>query len=395
MRLSKRTIEALKPNLKDYIVFDDRLAGFGVRVYLSGKLTYVVQYRSGGRTRRIKLGLHGVLTAEEARGKAREILGAVAKGGNPAQEISDQRVAPTVASVCDRFIREHVKERLKPSTQLEYMRNIAHFIIPALGPLKIQDVTRADISALHHKHRDIPYQANRTLGVLSKMFNLCEIWGLRPDGSNPCRHVPKNKERKRERFLSKAELMRLGEVLNRREAEGTETPYVVGAFKLLALTGCRLGEIQRLKWEYIENGYICLPDSKTGARRIPLPPAAENVLSALPRCPENPFVIRGDVSGQHVTDLQKPWRRIRAEAGLDEVRIHDLRHTYASHAVMDGTSLPILARLLGHTVIQTTMRYAHLADAPVRDAAEQVSSGLGDMLGIEGGQRHPTFTIVK
>jgi integrase len=343
-------------------------------------MIYLVQYRAGGRTRRFKLGAHGVLTAEEARDKAREVLGAVAKGENPAQDISAQRKAPTVAQVCDRFIREHVRERLKPTTQREYTRNIERFIKPALGTLRVIDVTRADIAALHYKTRSIPYQANRNLQVLSKLFNMCELWGLRPDGSNPCRHVPKYKERQRERFLSKDELARLGTVLDARLAQGLETPFVVAAFKLLVFTGCRLREIQTLKWEYVQDPHICLPDSKTGARRVPLPPAALSLLRGLSRASENPFMIQGDVTDQHVTDLQKPWRRIRAEAGLDDVRIHDLRHTYASHAVMDGQPLPIVARLLGHTALQTTMRYAHLSYQPVREAAEVVSGSLADAL---------------
>ncbi|WP_227512351.1 tyrosine-type recombinase/integrase [Tritonibacter mobilis] len=161
--------------------------------------------------------------------------------------------------------------------------NRCHSPIPALGSFKVVDVERRDIAELHHKFRDKPYQANRTLGVLSKMFNLAEIWGLRPDGSNPCRHVPKYREVKRERFLSQQELQRLGQVLTEVEREGSETPHMVAAFRLLILTGCRLGEIQTLKWDYITANGMELPDSKTGARRIPLPQPARDVLARLPR----------------------------------------------------------------------------------------------------------------
>jgi integrase len=379
-KLTKRFVETLQPTTGDLIVWDSDVHGFGVRVLPTGQLTYLVQYRASGRTRRVKIGRHGILTADEARNRAKELLGAVAKGDNPAQSISQYRAAPTIASVCDRFLREHVSERLKPTTQSEYRRCVELFIKPAMGPFKLRDVTRADISELHHKYRHIPYQANRTLGVLSKLFNLAEVWGLRPDGSNPCRHVAKYKERKRERFLLAPELARLGEVLTASQVDGSETPHVIAAFKLLILTGCRLSEIQKLKWEYAANGYICLPDSKTGARRIPLPPTAVDVLKRLPRAPDNEYVILGEVPGQHVTDLQRPWRRIRDKAGLEDVRIHDLRHTYASNAVMQGMPLPIVARLLGHTVIQTTMRYAHLADEPVRNAATDVSNMLAAAL---------------
>lgn len=394
-KLTKRSVESMPVDAKDYIVFDDEVSGFGVRILPSGKKTYMVQYRAGGRTRRVAIGRHGTLTADEARRKAKELLGAVAKGDNPAEDISQHRGAPTVAAVCERFFQDHVLERCKASTQGEYRRSIDLFIKPALGTFKIVDVTRADVAQLHQSLRDKPYQANRTLGVLSKLFNLVEVWGLRPDGSNPCRHVRKFREQKRERFLSGGELQRLGEVLTACEQDGSETPYVVSAFRLLVLTGCRLSEIQTLKWEYVTAAYLELPDTKTGARRIPLPPAAQAILQALPRERDNPYVIAGALPGHHVTDLQKPWRRIRARAGLDDVRIHDLRHTYASNAVMQGMSLPMVGKLLGHTQIQTTMRYAHLADDPVRQAAEQISGSLSAAINAAPVEGKTRLRLVK
>lgn len=379
-KLTKRAVDALKAEAKDYFVWDDQIAGFGVRVMPSGAKTYQAQYRKGGRTRRVSIGRHGNITVDEARKLAKEIMGQVAKGENPAEEISQHRKAPTIAALCERFFDAHAKERCKPSTQKEYRRCIDLFIVPAMGSFKVVDVERKDIADLHHKFKHTPYQANRTLGVLSKMFNLAEIWGLRPDGSNPCRHVPKYREVKRERFLSQHELQRLGQVLAEVEREGSETPFVVAAFRLLILTGCRLGEIQTLKWEYITANGMELADSKTGARRIPLPQPARDVLAALPRTPGNPYVIEGRLDGAHITDLQHPWRRIRERAGLENVRIHDLRHTYASNAVSAGMPIQMVGRLLGHTQIQTTMRYAHLADDPVRQAAETNAEMLGNAL---------------
>jgi hypothetical protein len=193
------------------------------RVLPSGQKTYLAQYRSGGRTRRVKIGRHGVLTADQARARAKELLGAVAKGDNPAQDISEHRRAPTVATLCERFLREHVAERCKPTTQREYRRAIELYVKPAIGAFKTGDVSRADISQLHYSLRERPYQANRTLAVLSKMFNLAELWGLRADGSNPCRHVRKFQERKRERFLSTHELARLGDVLEHAGEDSSET----------------------------------------------------------------------------------------------------------------------------------------------------------------------------
>ncbi len=381
-KLTKRSVEALTIKAEDYFVWDDEVKGFGVRVMPSGARTYQVQYRKGGRTRRVSVGRHGTVTVDQARRHAKELLGLVASGGNPVEDVAQHRRAPTVGALCERFFQVHVLERCKVSTQREYRRSIDLFIKPAIGAFKVVDVERKDIADLHHRLKDRPYQANRTLGVLSKMFNLGEVWGLRPDGSNPCRHVPKYREKNRSRYLTQAELMRLGTVLSECEADGTESPHVVAAFRLLVLTGCRLGEIQTLKWEYITPSGMELPDTKTGARRIPLPQPARAVLAALPRLAGNPYVICGAVDGQRITDLQRPWRRIRALAGLDDVRIHDLRHTYASNAVSSGMPIQMVGRLLGHTQLQTTMRYAHLADDPVRRAAEENAASLNAGLGL-------------
>lgn len=383
-KLTKRVIDGLTPQPKDYFVWDDELKNFGLRVLPSGQKTFLVQYRSGGRTRRVKVGRYGAVTAEQARREAHRVLGEVASGENPAEAISEYRRASNLSAVCERFMAVHVAERCKPSTQGEYRRCIDLFIKPKLGAYKITDITRADIAELHHELRDKPYQANRVLGVLSKLFNLAEVWGLRPDGSNPCRHVAKYRETKRERFLSPDEIQRLAQVLEECERDGSESHHACAAFRLLMLTGCRLGEIQTLKWDYIDGVYIRLPDSKTGARKIPIDQTIRDALARIERLPDNPYVIAGKVEGQHLTDLQHPWRRIRARAGLKDVRIHDLRHTYASNALMSGLPIEMVGKLLGHTQIQTTMRYAHIADDPVRHAAAQVASGIGNLMSAPG-----------
>jgi len=393
-KLTKRAIDALKPEAADFFVWDSQIAGFGVRVMPSGAKTYQAQYRKGGRTRRVSLGRHGKITVDEARRLAKDVMGQVAMGENPAEEIAQERRAPTVAALCNRFFREHAEERCKPTTQKEYRRALDLFIKPEIGSFKVVDVERKDIAALHHKYRDTPYQANRTMQVLSKMFNMAEIWGMRPDGSNPCRHVPKYREQKRERYLSSYELQRLGTVLSEAERNGSESVHVIAAFRLLILTGCRLKEIQTLQWGFITDTGMELPDTKTGARRIPLPAAARAILSTLPRTPGNPYVIEGKLEASHITDLQHPWRRIRALAGLDDVRIHDLRHTYASNAVSSGMPIQMVGRLLGHTQIQTTMRYAHLADGPVRKAAEENAERLSTL--VSGAtQTIPGLRIVR
>ena len=246
----------------------------------------------------------------------------------------------------------------------------------------VTDIERRDIAALHHDMRATPYQANRTLAVLSKMFNLAELWGLRPDGSNPCLHVKRYREEPRERFLNQDEFARLGRVLDAIDEDGSETRSAVTAIRLLMLTGCRLSEIQTLRWEHVdlEAGELHLPEMKTGSRNIPLAPAAVRVLAALPRESDNPWVIAGKKAGSHLTDLQHPWRRIRARAGLDGVRIHDLRHSFASRAVALGESLPMIGKLLGHTQMQTTARYAHLARDTVKASASRVGDSIGEAL---------------
>lgn len=393
-KLTKRRVESFAVRTKSYFEWDSEIKGFGVRIMPSGTKTYQIQYRKGGRTRRASIGRHGNITVEQARNRAKEIMGELSKGENPIEEISQHRRAPSMSALCERFFEDHVKQHCKPSTQGEYRRAIDLFINPAIGSFKIVDVERRDVAELHHKFRHKPYQANRTLGVLSKMFNLSEIWGMRPDGSNPCRHVPKYREKKRERFLSQSELQRLGTVLSEVEQDGTESPFIVAAFRLLILTGCRLGEIQTLKWEYITPTGMELPDTKTGARRIPLPPVAREVLHNLPRLGDNSYVIAGKLPGKYATDLQHPWRRIREKAKLPDVRIHDLRHTYASNAVSSGMPIQMVGRLLGHSQIQTTMRYAHLADDPVQKAAEQNASQLDFLINSQP-ERQARLRVVR
>lgn len=379
-KLTKTFIEKLPAKPSSYFVWDSQVVGFGIRVMPTGSRTFQIQYSKGGRTRRSSLGRFGVMTVDQARLRARELLGLVAMGRNPVEEEAQARRSPNVAALCDRFLSEHAEQHLKPTTLRDYRGMIARFIKPTLGRFKVQQVERKDIADLHHSRRGSPYQANRLLALLSKMFNLAEMWGLRMDGTNPCRHVPKFREKRRERFLTQHELQRLGSVLTECEADGTETPHVVITFRLLILTGCRLGEIQKMRWEYITDFGIELPDSKTGARRIPLPQAARDLLNALPRTEGNPFVIEGKLPNSYMTDMQAPWRRIRKRADLNEVRIHDLRHTYASNAVCAGMPIQMVGRLLGHSQLQTTLRYAHLADEPVRAAAELNATALASYI---------------
>jgi integrase len=304
----------------------------------------------------------------------------VAHGGNPAEERRKKMRDPTVAALCDRFLEEYVTQHCKPSTQRSYKSYIENCVKPHLGSRKINDLTRPDVVAFHHDMRDRPYTANRAIAMLSRMFNLAEDWGLRTDGSNPARRIKKYREEEKKRYLSDDEQMRLGSALGDALEGGLETEYVVAAISLLMLTGCRLGEILTLKWEYVTPHHLELPDSKTGRRRIPLPREAYDIIMDLPRMAGNPFVILGESETSHLVNINKSWHRIKAAAGLEDVRMHDLRHTYASVAVMSGIDPFLLKEIMGHKNLQTTLRYSHFADEAVQRAAGSVASKLAGAL---------------
>ena len=382
-KLTKRIIDATEPQVTEFFLWDENIPGFGLRVMPSGRKSFVVQYRAGRRPRRMSLGPSTVLTCDQARTRAITIIAAVKNGEDPAAVRAANRNAATVSDLAERFDKEHIAVRLKASTAKEYRGNLRRFILPALGRLAVPEITRADVAKFHHDLRHIPYQANRCLEVVSKMFVLAEMWGLRPDGSNPRKHIRKYPEEKRERFLSAAELRRIGDVLREMEIEGIELPSAILAARLLILTGCRLGEIMTLKWEYVDfdEHALRLPDSKSGKKTVHLGTPAVECLQTAQRIHGNPWVITGTLPGKSLSDMQPFWQRTRARAGLKDVRIHDLRHTFASTAVASGQGLPMIGKLLGHTQVQTTARYAHLAADPVRCAADSVATSLREALG--------------
>jgi integrase len=380
-RITKRSVDALRTvgNSAETALWDSELKGFGVRVQRGDAKSYVLHYRVGtGRgapLRKLTIGRHGSpWTAETARAEAKRLLGLVAHGQDPAGAKTAAKTAPTVGELVARFLVEHAEAKRKPSTAREYRRLLEHVVLPLIGKHKVTDITRRDIERLHQARRTTPTEANRILACLSTMLNIAERWGLRPDGSNPCRHVEKYPQRRRERFLSAEELSRLGDAL----AAHDGSPYAVAAIKLLVFTGARRGEVLGLCWEWIdfERGEARLPDSKTGAKTLHLPPPALAVLAELPRLEGNPHVIVGAKQGASLVNLEKPWRTIRAAAGLDDVRLHDLRHAFASVAVSSGLALPIIGKTLGHSQPATTARYAHLASDPVKAAAATVAGKI-------------------
>ena len=380
-KITKRAVDAVHPSSADQFLWDRDLKGFGLKITPAGNKVYLLQYRMGGRgtsTKRITLGRHGALTPDQARKEAIRLSGAIANGTDPAAVRAAEKSALTVAALAQRFLNEHVATKTKPRTAVEYRRLVENIIVPAFGRKRVRDVTRSDVSRLHHEQRSAPYAANRTLAVLSKMLALAEKWGERPDGSNPCRHVEKFAEHKRERMLSAEEFRRLADALN----ASNRSPYALAAIKLLVFTGGRMSEILGLKWEWIdfERGEARLPDSKTGTKTLHLPPPALAVLADLPRVEGNPHVIVGHIRGARLVNLEKPWRSIRNAASLPDIRLHDLRHAFASVAASSGMGLPIIGKMLGHTQAATTHRYAHLAPDPVKAAVTTVAAKIADAM---------------
>ena len=387
-KITKRVIDSTAVADHDVFVWDSEIPGFGLRVKPSGVRTYILQFRNQqGRSRRLTIGRHGVLTPDEARKEARKLLGDVARGLDPAAARTADREAPTVGELCDRYIEQHAEPHKKPRSVEEDRRNIKLHIRPALGKKRVADVTRADVARLHHKMKGSPTGANRVLALLSTMFNIAEAWGMRPDFSNPCRRVKKFKEVARERYLSADELARLGEVLAETERAQIESATTIAAIRLLIFTGARKSEILSMRWRDVdvENGISRLPDSKTGAKNIYLSAPALSVLDGLDRGDVDEYVLTGRRSGGRFGALDQAWARIRKKAKLDDVRIHDLRHSFASVAVGLGEGLPIVGKILGHSVPQTTARYGHVAPDPARFAADRVGAAMeGMMRGTSG-----------
>ena len=383
-RITKKTVDALTGRRREYMLWDADLKGFGVRVHPSGRRVYLVKYRLNGRVIKKTIGPHGAIPPAAARARAAEIITAAMTGRDLAGRVlSPPTDTTTMHELAGRFLDEHVPFRCKPSTAHSYGIAIRQHVVPRLGSRSVAGITRADVADLHHAMRATPYAANRTLGILSAMFSAAELWGLRPQGSNPCRYVKRFRERKRERFLSDAEYRRLGAVLREAESTGTESATAVAAIRLLMLTGCRLSEIMNLRWEDVSlpAGELRLRDSKTGAKRVHLGGPAVAVLRGMERKDGNPWVIAGRRPGTRIASLHFPWARIRRRAGLDDVRLHDLRHSFASGGLLVGEGLPMIGKLLGHSHVQTTARYAHLADDPVKAAADRIASRIAKVAG--------------
>lgn len=378
-KLTKRAIDSIQPTSKDLFVWDTDLSGFGMKITKLGTRVFILQYRvTGFGVRRYTIGSYGTWTLELARKEAIRILGLVSTGQDPAEVKQQGKDSITFKVFAARYLKEYAEPFKKPSSAEQDRRNLEKLILPVLGARRLEKIIRSDIAKIHFGLRHIPTGSNRCLALLTTMFSLAEQWGLRPDGSNPCKHIKKYKERKRERFLSQKELAQLGDTLREAETRKAHSPQVIAAFRLLLFTGCRLGEILSVKWEHVVPEAHCLrlPDSKTGAKSIYLNSAALEVLTSQIRIENNPFVLPGGKRGSHLANIQTAWRVIRKDANIEDVRIHDLRHCFASVGAGIGLGLPVIGALLGHHQASTTQRYAHLSADPLKQAAELIGQKI-------------------
>lgn len=419
-KLTKRFVDALKPVAKDTLYRDSELKGFALRVKppgpkapagSHGAQTWVVQYRNkAGRTRKLKLGKVGTLTPDEARSEARIVLGKVDRGGDPSATRHAMRADVTISELVDKYLAEGPADKptKKPSSWAADASNLRRHVVPLLGRRQLATLTLTDIQKFQ---RDVtegktkadektrargralvkggPAAATRATLVLSAMLQWATDRGFRPD--NPGKGVRLNKPRKRERYLSAAELAKLGDAFSKAEDQGMN-PNSLTILRLLVLTGARRNEIASLRWDEVdfERSALRLPDSKTGAKVVPLGAPALTLLSQLPHKKGSPWVFPAARGKGHHVGMPRVWRKLRTMAKLKDIRMHDLRHGFASVAVADGSSLYLLGKVLGHSQATTTERYAHLQLDPVRAVADRTARKIAGAL-----KGNKTTNVVK
>lgn len=387
MSVEKITLRVVTNMIPTDTIWDTVVRGFGVRKQRRDPV-YVLKYRFQGRQRFFTIGKHGApWTPDTARSEALRLLGSIASNEaprDPSSERSFLKAQPTFAEFAEQYLTQYAEAHKKPRTVAEDRRNIFLHVLPMLGHLRVSDITRADVARFHASRRKFPANANRCLATLSHMLTIAETWGLRPEDSNPCRKIKRYAEFARERSLNPGELERLGKALRhvQSDPDSAEDWRAIACFKLLLFTGARLSEVLTLRWEWIDwhRGLARLPDSKTGRKNLVLPTPALDLLQVLPAKSATGYVLPGIRVGSHFVGIQKPWQRTRKLAGLEDVRLHDLRHAFASVAVSAGDSLYAVGAILGHRHAETTQRYAHLSIDPVHAVADKTAVRIAGLL---------------
>ena len=373
MRLTDAAVARLRPRRKEYTIWDSEVSGLGVRVRPSGGKSYILLQSSGGHSKRISLGPVMTRTVSEVRRECH------ARRAEPDEAVLPARAVPSLEAFVAREWREAYFERYKPSSK-KTARHLLHGrILPAFGSKPLDRITPAQARRWFDAFsRTAPGNANNALKLFRQIMNFAVSCGHIE--TDPTRGIRRNRRTPLTRFLSREEIDRLHLVLDRRTAKGEKQQADI--IRLLLLTGCRKGEIIRLRWEEVGNDTLMLADAKTGPRTVPLNSQARRVLDRQPRT-RSPFVFPSprDPSRPRGGDIAL-WYRVRLEAGIEDCRLHDLRHTHASHAVMSGVPIPVVSRLLGHADVGMTLRYAHLGDRDIKAAAERVGQTIGKLLGI-------------
>jgi len=380
IKLTKSAVDAAQPQAQPIELRDTLVPGFLCKITPAGRKVFMLQYRTNaGERRKPALGQYGELTVEQARSLAQEWLAQVRRGGDPAADKAEARKAPTVKDLCVKFMEDYSKQRNKPSTQKGYQSVIDRNIIPMLGRLKARDVKRPDIAGMMKKMAHKPADANRTFGVMRRMFNLAEVWGYRSDGTNPCRHVPMYPNGKATHLISDEDMGRIFRQLDKLEAEGLENYVIPLAIRLQFEFAGRRSEIVGLQWDWVdlENRRVVWPDSKTGGMSKPLSEEAHRLLSTAPRREDCPHVLPSPSHpGQHLTtgEYYNGWSRVLKAAGATHVGTHGIRHRSATDIANSGIPVKVGMALTAHKTVAMFMRYVHTEDDPVRQAAELVAN---------------------
>ena len=399
MKQTKITISAVDGLKQNEVIWDTEVHGFGVRRQTRDKV-YIVKTRVNGKQRQFTIGKHGSpWTPTEARKDAKRLLGDIASGADLHAVREGKRQQATVSELAERYMEEHAIPNKKPSSIKTDRSNLKNHVIPYFGDLLAKEVTLEHVDKFMNNLADGKVKknhaskhkggseiaggrgvANRCRALLSKMFSLAEKWRVIPQNSNPVKHAIKFKENTVEQYLSDEQMLRLGEVLENKVSDGTYSIHFINAIRLLLLTGARLGEVQSLEWEHIDHQrrMAFLPDSKTGKKPLPLPDAALEVINSTPKVDGNPYVFVGSKEGAPIINFRKAWGKIRKEADLNNFRLHDLRHNFASAAINAGTPIAVVGALLGHKNTKTTQRYAHLADSVVVSAGNATAQAIAD-----------------
>lgn len=381
--LTKRFVESITPDpdkLSQY--WDESLKGFGVIVLPSGRRTYCIQYRNQNRVlKRLKIGVHGQLTTEEARALARKHLASVAHGEDPSTQNQDTKKLPLIKDLAQDYLERHAS---KKRSYKEDKRMIEKIILPALGDQQVQKVSRRDIESLHLQLEKTSVQGNRVLALLSKMFTLALKWGWCSE--HPVKGIQRYHEEKRDIWLRDQELNRFWEAVERYP---TRPPAL--ALKILIYTGARKNELLKATWDQfeLEKGVWTKPPRSMKDKKLHHLPLSEQTVAVLKalktmNTKNSSYLFPGPKGDKPLEDIKRFWNKIRKEADIEEVHIHDLRHTYASHLVSSGLSLSIVGKLLGHTQASTTQRYAHLADEPLREATALFGAKMDELMAKKG-----------